>query len=353
MNGPKRASGFTLIELLVVIAIIAVLIALLLPAVQAAREAARRSQCVNNLKQIGLALHNYHSSNNSLPWGQCEDDHWQDYSTHLPLLLFLEQGTIYNAFNLADLQAVGSSDCGAEPGWPINTTATFAKINVFLCPSDTDRLTNPAGHNNYAGNCGSSPSSINTLGPMNGPFIGADPGAVLNTRVFGFQDVRDGLSNTAAFSEKVKGIGTTNTIDLTKPSSTVFAVAATAVMNLPSQYYAACLAANPATGAPQTGYGYDQTGNPYLWGIGGMWHIGYPPQTRYNHVMTPNTASCSTGSGGGGNQGAHTASSRHPGVVNVLFCDGSVKAVKNTIGATTWWALGTMGNGEVISADSY
>ncbi len=108
MTRQIRRSGFTLIELLVVIAIIAVLIALLLPAVQAAREAARRSQCVNNLKQIGLALHNYHSSNNSLPWGQCEDDHWQDYSTHLPLLPFLEQGTIYNAFNFADLQAIGA-----------------------------------------------------------------------------------------------------------------------------------------------------------------------------------------------------------------------------------------------------
>ena len=353
MTRRRGRVGFTLIELLVVIAIIAVLIALLLPAVQAAREAARRSQCVNNLKQIGLALHNYHSSNNSLPWGQCEDDHWQDYSTHLPLLPFIEQGTIYNAFNLVDLMAVGGYDCGAEPGWPVNTTATFSKLTVFLCPSDTDRLTNPAGHNNYAGNSGSSPDSINILGPMNGPFLGADPNAVLNTRVFGFRDVTDGLSNTAAFSEKVKGIGTTNVFDFLKPNSSVFAVGPTAVMSSPAAYFAACSAVNPATAALQTGFGYDQSGNSFLWGIGGMWHLGYAPQTRYNHVMTPNTSSCSTGSGGNGHQGAHTASSRHPGVVNVLFCDGSVKAIKNTISLNTWWSLGTMANGEVISGDAY
>ncbi len=188
---------------------------------------------------------------------------------------------------------------------------------------------------------------------MNGPFIGADPNALLNTRVFGFRDVVDGLSNTAAFSEKVKGIGTTNPLDPMKPSSTVFAVAATAVMTLPMQYFAACSAVNPATGTPQTAYGYDQTGNSFLWGIGGMWHIGYPPQTRYNHVMPPNATSCSVSAGGNGNVGAHAASSRHPGIVNVMFCDGSVRAIKNTISMNTWWAIGTMNNGEVITADSF
>ena len=349
----RRSRGFTLIELLVVIAIIAVLIALLLPAVQAAREAARRSQCVNNLKQIGVALHNYHSSNNSLPWGQCEDDHWQDYSCHLPLLPYLEQRAIYNAFNLVDCFVAGGSSCGAQPDWPNNTTATYSSIAVFLCPSDVDRLTNKAGHNNYAACSGSAPNAINGIDGLEGPFLGANPNKTLNTQVFGFQDIVDGLSQTAAFSEKVKGIGIANSLDTLKPSSAVLNIAANSTMDSPVAYNAACTAANPVTTPLQTGFGYDMNGNSYNWGIGGLWHIGYPPQTRYNHVMPPNAQSCASGSGGAGNQGAHTASSRHSGVVNLLFCDGSVKAISSTINIQTWWALGTRQGGEVVSSSSY
>ena len=95
------------------------------------------------------------------------------------------------------------------------------------------------------------------------------------------------------------------------------------------------------------------TGNSYLWGIGGMWHIGYPPQTRYNHVMPPNTWGCSTGSGGSGNQGAHAASSHHLGGVNLGMCDGSVRFIKSTIAVRTWWGVGTKSNGETIGGDAF
>ena len=344
--------GFTLIELLVVIAIIAVLIALLLPAVQAAREAARRAQCVNNLKQIGIALHNYHDANGSLPWGHCEDNDWLDYSAHLPLLLFLEQTAIYNAFNVADTFPLGGSDCGAEPGYPANTTATFAKINVFLCPSDPDRLTAPTGHNNYADNGGSAPNALWIVSAMNGPFMGADGTNFLNTRVYGFRDITDGLSNTAAFSEKVKGLGQSNALDPATPSSTVFFVDNATSMDVPMPYYTLCKAASPATTPPLSGYGYDQSDNSYYWGTGAMWHMGYDSQTRYNHVMTPNMSSCAQGEDGPA-PGAHTASSRHPGVVNLLLCDGSVRGIKSTIAPNTWWAIGTKAGNEVVSADSY
>jgi prepilin-type N-terminal cleavage/methylation domain-containing protein/prepilin-type processing-associated H-X9-DG protein len=358
MSHRRDRSGFTLIELLVVIAIIGVLVALLLPAVQSARESGRRTQCVNNLKQLGLALQNYHDSHGSLPWGQCEDDHWQDYSTHLAILPYLELGNVYNAFNIDDIWTPEAMQGGAQPGWPANTTAQYTKISVFLCPSDMDRLTTRFGHNNYGGNSGSSPDSINSLGAMNGPFIGADPSAVLNTRVFTFADITDGLSQTAAFSEKVKGIGKAIARDPLKPTSVVIYVPEVDPMNQPDGYAAACRAANPNTALLPTGDGYS---NQYPWGIGGMWHIGYPPQTRYNHVMTPNTWSCiiptggeaNNGAGGPGNVGAHAASSRHPGLVNVLFCDGTVRAIRNAISSQVWWSLGTMAGGESVSADAY
>src|SRR5262249_6085402 len=135
----RSRSGFTLIELLVVIAIIAVLIALLLPAVQAAREAARRAQCVNNMKQIGLALHNYHTSINTFPMGMSlawvsQSGYyadWTDWSAHALLLGYLEQQPLYNAANFK--QACCFADGIADS---YNSTVYLTRISGFLCPSD-------------------------------------------------------------------------------------------------------------------------------------------------------------------------------------------------------------------------
>src|SRR3954466_11624767 len=141
----KNRHGFTLIELLVVIAIIAVLIALLLPAVQAAREAARRAQCINNLKQIGIGLHNYHTANDvfppgasmaygNVPGGPDALNNWNNWSANALMLSYLEQGNIYNAinFNIAAL----------FPGYFLltsaNTTMYDTRIASFLCPSDPE-----------------------------------------------------------------------------------------------------------------------------------------------------------------------------------------------------------------------
>jgi prepilin-type processing-associated H-X9-DG protein len=107
---------------------------------------------------------------------------------------------------------------------------------------------------------------------------------------------------------------------------------------------------NPAKAPLETGQGFTTDPN----GIGCLWHSGYPPQTRFTSIMPPNTWSCDYGTGGGNAiWGAHTASSRHPGGVNVLLCDGSVKFIKSSIARNTWWAIGTQANGEVIQADSY
>ena len=189
-----RRRGFTLIELLVVIAIIAVLIALLLPAVQAAREAARRAQCTNNLKQIGLAMHNYHTANNTFPPGTSASFNsvnsanggspcmsWNGWSAQAILLPYLEQTSIYNAANFCfdpinDPQAV-------------NTTAFFTKINSFLCPSD--------GNAGTSGSGGSTPC-INSYYASEGTTDYAS-GGTPGTAVVPLQQCNGGTGSTGVF----------------------------------------------------------------------------------------------------------------------------------------------------------
>jgi prepilin-type processing-associated H-X9-DG protein len=213
-------------------------------------------------------------------------------------------------------------------------------------------LSSLEGHNNYALCSGSSPDSVNVNGPYNGMFVGANPSAVLNTRVYRLADVIDGLSQTAMMSEKVKGTGGNTTapiFDTLQPSSNVYYV--TGTVSSPQAYYQTCKGFVPAGVASlATGLGFNS--GPF--GIGGAWHIGYPPQTRYTHVMTPNMLSCNNDNGGGpGCQGAHTASSRHSGGINLLFGDGTVRFLKNSVSTATWWALGTRANGEVVSSSDY
>jgi prepilin-type N-terminal cleavage/methylation domain-containing protein/prepilin-type processing-associated H-X9-DG protein len=354
----RSRRGFTLIELLVVIAIIAVLIALLLPAVQAAREAARRAQCVNNLKQLGIAVHNYHDVVGTLPPGQLMGNDWGDYSAHVFLLPYLEQGPLYNSINFADVYvSPWNLNQGAYWKSTWNMTAWYTKLNTFLCPSDIDRLTTPQGHNNYVACSGSAPASCADIGPFNGVFIASSAGkcpTCVNTntaaQVFAIRDVTDGTSNTMCFSEKVKGVTDNSTRDLSFPISSVFDLAlGSANKDQPTGYWQLCKALNPAKASLETGQGFTTDPN----GVGCLWSSGYPPQTRFTSIMTPNTWSCDYGNGGASIRGAHTASSHHAGGVNVMFCDASVKFVKNSIASQTWWALGTKSNGEVVSADSY
>jgi len=338
-----RKRGFTLIELLVVIAIIAVLIALLLPAVQSAREAARRIQCTNNLKQLGIALHNYHDQVGSLPWGDLSGD-WNDWSALALLSPYLEQGALYNAFNFVD------NGTAASPNGVVNQTGRIIQLSVLLCPSDSTRLTSADGHTSYHGNSGSTPNSFNFNSPLDGLFLAIDgPGTAFpgkQGKIVNFAGITDGLSNTAAFSEVVMGIGTENfnVRDNNVPSASILELAPPTNNNsFPNDYYLACKQLN--AGAAQ------------LWGdlsfgaMGRAWYCGVPNHTRYVHVMPPNSLSCYYQGGFG--QGAITASSRHPGTVNVLLADGSVRGIKSSIAINVWWALGTRSGNEVISADQY
>jgi prepilin-type N-terminal cleavage/methylation domain-containing protein/prepilin-type processing-associated H-X9-DG protein len=332
MRRTSLRRGFTLIELLVVIAIIAVLIALLLPAVQAAREAARRSQCINNLKQLGLSLHNYHSTINCLPW-----DHgpggWNEWSSLVMLLPYMEQQPLYNSVNFTQ---ANNPACPASQGGTVNTTVSSTKINTFLCPSDLDRLSNTQdGHNNYGMNAGSDANGPETVDGNAG--IGVSMYVIPNPAPVSFASIIDGTSNTAAYSELVKGIGnSSNSADSTFPSSAIRNVGTW--VGTPAGDYNAC---NTAA--------LTLTANDFA--IGMFWVTSQRSLGHYKHVMPPNTWSCENSSNN--NQGVQTASSRHSGSVNVLFCDGSVKGIKSTITPSIWWALGTRAGNEVVSSDQY
>jgi prepilin-type N-terminal cleavage/methylation domain-containing protein/prepilin-type processing-associated H-X9-DG protein len=327
MRPVASSPGFTLIEVLVVIAVIGLLVALLLPAVQAAREAARRMQCTNNLKQLGIALHGYEGAFGSLPWGEGPDG-WNNWSAHVMLLPYLEQGALFNAVNFIDW--------GGGPGNAMNSTVQRVTLAVLLCPSDLDRLTAPEGHANYCTNAGTD-HNFASKGPPTGLFEQSPytPGPVR------FQDIVDGLSQTAALSERVKGLANASDVyDPLTPSSSL--VEAFGLQAATADYYQACRQTAPEPGVPLHL-------NRDIGGLGAYWFYGGATSTRYNHIMPPNTWNC----GSGQTDGAYTASSRHPGVANVLMADGSTRAIKQTIAVQTWWALGTRAGGEVISADAY
>jgi prepilin-type N-terminal cleavage/methylation domain-containing protein/prepilin-type processing-associated H-X9-DG protein len=313
-----RHRAFTLIELLVVIAIIAVLIALLLPAVQAAREAARRAHCVNNLKQIGIAAHNYHDQAGALP-GAYLVYPTTEFSALSMMLSQMEQSSLYNALNFS----LPYSD-------PTNATVALSDVSTFICPSD---LPNPirarGSQTNYMPDMGSWIVWQAATGPNaglpgpNGVFFGNS-----STR---FAAITDGLSNTGFFSERVLADGS-NAI-VSPQSDVFFSPGAPTTVNDAVQQ---CQAINI----------WDLS-NQFPWFMGAPWVNG---QHVFLHVTGPNTRSC-------GFfvylRAVMPPSSRHPGGVNLLLGDGSVRFTKDTINLATWRALGTISGGEVISADSY
>jgi len=383
-----RKRGFTLIELLVVIAIIAVLISLLLPAVQSAREAARRAQCVNNLKQIGLAIHNYHSSNDAVPpagssqlntdgSGKPINDGGQlknAWSCKFRILPYMEQQTTYNAANLS-LDPEWSWG-GGTPGsdWErANVTAKATRINSFLCPSDLKKgnrgdrssvvdainVANVSQTANYCENIGGNRWFYG--GQPNGfaYFHGSAPDSgqgyqeTQTRQTLSFANFSDGLSMTAFWSEFIKGDGVDPNASATDGLGMVYFLGAPYTNNAGAPNIVTAELLNSQLCDAQVG----KPGSHNFSWRGERWCTQDPARGGwYSHTGPPNRASCTYSNGGGigkySYEGIITAGSAHPGGVNVLFGDGSVRFVKNSVNYPIWYAIGTRAGGEIVSADA-
>ena len=343
-------SGFTLIELLVVIAIIAVLIALLLPAVQSAREAARRISCTNNLKQMGLGLHNYESGNNCFPMctvlqypslTATKPSNQSSWSVMARIASFMEMGPLYNAINFS----LTYSD-------PPNTTVSNTPVKFFYCPSDPGHSIDDAAYLNT----GTATMSYGVVvgnwyvwangGPTNGSAFGPNVCQTLAA-------ITDGTSNTLAASEGY--IGHLQARACYNSPASPPGMSPTSVPTPAMSVAALTTLINACSGSSRFGQAAGHT----RWTNGGVYYSGIttavPPNTK---IIPPGWGKpfdwvSIDENNGGPTYASLDATSYHPGGVNALFCDGSVKFIKDTTNGATWRALGTIAGGEVISGDAY
>lgn len=311
-------TGFTLVELLVVIAIIGVLVGLLLPAVQAAREAARRMSCSNNLKQIGLALHNFESTYKEIPAGTRDATGY--LSPHAVLANYMELNNVYDRMDLT----VG-------PFTQPNYDAARSQPEFLICPSDPfPGQTHDMGWTNYHANAGSW-VYVNGWDGVFGPAQDVGGGKALEPLTFGA--ITDGLSQTVGFAEVVNGVGGTggqptqfDCFEFGDPPSNDLVTARNAL-----------LSRDWTTASIPWGGSWRWRGYPWIEGT--VW------RTWYNHILPPNSACWRTADWW---KLVSPASSYHPGGVQVVLCDGSVRFTSESVNANVWTSMGTRSGNEAF-----
>jgi prepilin-type N-terminal cleavage/methylation domain-containing protein/prepilin-type processing-associated H-X9-DG protein len=339
----RRRGAFTLVELLVVIAIIGILIALLLPAVQKVRESANRTQCLNNMKQIGIALHHYHDGQGSFPPSMRSAKFFDQWSALAFLNPYLEQTNIFSAMDLTTpmfQQDMTSTDGFSVPQGNVppplgNPFAVQQVVKLFLCPSDRaepvafNRYKIPSwGPTNYCVCTGTGLKGGGSSNNTDGIFFAGS-----TTR---FSDIVDGTSNTIALSESVLGRGQAGFAVPKPPKVDVF----TTYVSVPFPTLGPLMDSN-CQNAPNINY-VDLRGF--------QWASGEVRCASYNHYYTPNstTPDCTGIDFDFSDLGWKAARSRHPSGVNVLLADGSGRFVENSISLTTWRSLATRNGGEVV-----
>jgi len=388
----RRRAAFTLVELLVVIAIIGILVALLLPAIQSAREAARRTQCVNNLHQMGLGAANYESARKCFPPGRLIPD-WATgisaanpngttatgysnynnvvqnatqktgfYSVHIWILPYMEETAIYDMINFKVAQVVQMIDTDGTP-YNVNYKAYATAQSLFICPSDpnTGRI---ISENNYRYNFGGSTPYAGARGPggpadytatwtgtYNGQQVtlsaGGNGAFTIGTKGLTSRAYTDGLSKTAFFAERTKGSGnalpTPPTHDDIIGSDKAGGPVTTALVD-PQQYYNAC---GSYVSKSESSFVFYTAGR---WADGELYSNGWPfagySNTEYNHVAPPNWSGydCGIGSYIPDTPWEHaivSARSAHPGVVVTAFGDGHTEIISDNIDLLVWRAMGT------------
>jgi prepilin-type N-terminal cleavage/methylation domain-containing protein/prepilin-type processing-associated H-X9-DG protein len=386
----KSRRGFTLIELLVVISIIAVLIALLLPAVQSAREAARRASCTNNLKQIGLAIHNYITSNDAIPPSGSRHDYLPIYgypqnpllplyirqnawSMKARLLPFLEQQQLFNTMNM-DLDpewSYGNTNYTLPGGWePSNWTVRATTVVSFLCPSDakpanvafSSNTPSASRQSNYPNNIGNNRHFYNGIPDGPAYFPGWDT-KIRNPVTLA--SISDGTSFTAIFSEFVKGEGLAPALSADGLGMVYIGAAISPYLNignLNGEYINAQL-------CNQQSFLRSFSWKGERWiaqddGRGGYYsHTQLPNRRACNYDVQPQLNVYDNSPEGSLNASCPNcndnfstmigASSMHSGGVNVLFLDGSVRWIKNGISYQAWHAIGSKDGAELISGDAF
>jgi prepilin-type N-terminal cleavage/methylation domain-containing protein len=317
-----RRRAFTLIELLVVIAVIGILVALLLPAVEAARGAAQRSVCANHLRQLGVALQNHHAARQAFPPGRGAPAP-KIFSPQARLLVYLEESALGTQVNFDEPPASYTAPPSIVYDGAKNLAAATTLCPVLLCPTDA-ALGRVAGSDyaatNYAANAGS--------GAAGGPLATAD-GVFLLGMSMRIKDITDGTSHTAAFCERTLGTGSELAADVRDASRSMREI--------------------PGTTTPDAASCDASGGGTWNQERGAKWILGNYGNTLYNHALPPNADEydCLNATQ---QKGRMAARSTHPGGVNLLLCDASVRFIADAVEPATWQALSTRAGGEIEPA---